>query len=175
MYFHLALKTKIVADASKQGLGAVLLQKNPENSVSQPIAFASCSLTDRETRYSQTEREALAVVFLCEQFQNYVYGLRLTVVTDHKLLLNLYSPSCSEPPTHIHRWSLRLQEFDFKLEYEPGMNNIADILLRKPFFDTPKVNEAEHFVNYVVLNSIPFMKFERQPKTIRFSLRFVMQ
>ena len=35
------------------------------------------------------------------------------------------------------------------------MNNIADILSRKPIFDTPKVSEAEHFVNYVVPNSIP--------------------
>ena len=35
------------------------------------------------------------------------------------------------------------------------MNNIADILLRKSSFGTPKVNEAEHFINYVVLNSIP--------------------
>ena len=95
------------------------------------------------------------MVFSCEQFKNYVYGLRFTVVTDHKPLLKLYSPSCSEPATGIHRWSLRLQEFHFKLEYEPGLNNIADILSRKPFFDTPKVNEAEHFVNYVVSNSIP--------------------
>ena len=99
----MALKTRIVADASKQGLGAVLLQKNLENSVFQPVTFVSCSLTDGETRYSQTEREALAVVFSCERFKNYVYGLRLTVVTDHKPLLKLYSPSCSEPPTHIHR------------------------------------------------------------------------
>ena len=35
------------------------------------------------------------------------------------------------------------------------MNNIADILLRKSSFDTPKVNEAGHFINYIVLNSIP--------------------
>ena len=35
------------------------------------------------------------------------------------------------------------------------MKNIADILSRKPSFDTPKVNEAEHFVNYVVSNSLP--------------------
>ena len=47
-----------------------------------------------------------------------------------------------------HQWSLRLQEYDFKLEYELGMNNIADILLRKSFSDAHKVNEAEHFVNY---------------------------
>ena len=132
-YFHLGFETKIVAGARKQGLGAVLLQKTPKNSVFQPVAFASRSLSDAETRYSQTEREALAVVFSCERFKNYVYELRFTVVTDHKPLLKLYSPSCSEPPTRIHRWSLRLQEFDFKLEYEPGMNNIADILSRKPF------------------------------------------
>ena len=39
--------------------------------------------------------------------------------------------------------------------------NIADILSRKPFFDTSKVNEAEHLLNYVVSNSISktFMKF----------------
>ena len=35
------------------------------------------------------------------------------------------------------------------------MNNIADILSRMPFFGTPKVNEAEDFVNNVVSNSIP--------------------
>ena len=35
------------------------------------------------------------------------------------------------------------------------MNNIAYISLRKPFFDTPKVNGAEHFVNYVVSIFVP--------------------
>ena len=57
-----------------------------------------------------------------------MYGLQFTVMTDHKPLLNLYSPSCSELPTCIHRWSLRLRGFDFKLDYELGMNNIDDIL-----------------------------------------------
>ena len=108
-YFHLAFETKIVADASKQGLGAVLLQNNPANSVFQPLAFASCSLLDAETRNSQIEREALAVVFSSERFKNYVYGLRFTIVTDHKPLLKLYSPSCSEPTTRIHCWSLTLK------------------------------------------------------------------
>ena len=95
------------------------------------------------------------MVFSCERFKNYTYRLRFTVVNYHQPLLKLYSPSCSEPPTRIHRWSLWLQEFDFKLECEPGLNNAADILSRKPFFDTPKVNEAEYFVNYVVSNLIP--------------------
>ena len=65
-YFHSTFETKTVADTSKQGLGAVLLQKNPENSVFQPVAFATRSLSHGETIYFQTETEALAVVFPCE-------------------------------------------------------------------------------------------------------------
>ena len=46
------------------------------------------------------------------------------------------------------------------------MNNIADILSRKPLFDTPKVNEGVHFVNYVVSNSIPkTLKFHEVRET----------
>ena len=103
-YFYPAFETKIVADSSKQGLGAVFLQKNLENSVFQPVAFTSLSLSDAETRHSQTKRETLAVVFSCERFKNSEYELQFAVVTNHKPLLKLYSPSCSEPPTRIHRW-----------------------------------------------------------------------
>ena len=96
-YFHTAFENKIVADARKHGLGAVLLQKDAKNSVFQPVGFASRSLSDAETTYSQTEREALTTVFSCERFKNYEYRLRFTVVTHHKSLPKLYSPSCLEP------------------------------------------------------------------------------
>ena len=66
------------------------------------------------------------------------------------------SPTCSEPPIiRIHPSSLRLQRFDFKLECEQGINNAADILTKIPLFKAPGVTEAEHFVNYVLSNSIP--------------------
>ena len=66
------------------------------------------------------------------------------------------SPTCSEPPIiRIHPGSLRLQRFDFKLECEQGINNAADILTKIPLFKAPGVTEAEHFVNYVLSNSIP--------------------
>ena len=58
------------------------LKKPPENGVFQPVVFASRSLSDAQTRYSQTEREALevlAAVFSREQFKNYVRGLRFMV------------------------------------------------------------------------------------------------
>ena len=70
------------------------------------VAYASRSLTSVEQRYSQTEREALAVVWSREHFNIYVSGAPFTVVTDHRPLLTIWDkPS---PPTRITRWALRL-------------------------------------------------------------------
>ena len=60
-YFSQTAETQLVVDASPVGLGAVLLQRQPTG-VLQPVEYASRSLSDVERRYSQTEREALAVV-----------------------------------------------------------------------------------------------------------------
>ena len=65
-YFDPTKDTVIQVDASSYGLGAVLLQDN------KPVAFASKSLTDAETRYANIERELLAVVFGAERFHTYV-------------------------------------------------------------------------------------------------------
>ena len=62
-YFDVTKPTTIQVDASKIGIGAALLQDG------RPIAFASKALTETEQRYANIERELLAVVFSCFQFQ----------------------------------------------------------------------------------------------------------
>ena len=52
--------TRVVTDASKVGLGAVLEQRHAEGW--RPIAFWSRKLRDPETRYSATDLEWMAVV-----------------------------------------------------------------------------------------------------------------
>ena len=87
-HYDLNAETKISADASAHGLGAVLLQ-HQENCGWKPVAFASRSLSDTESRYAQIEKEALALVWSAEKFSDYVLGKPFLFDTDHKPLVPL--------------------------------------------------------------------------------------
>lgn len=116
-------KTRVIADASPVGLGAVLVQFKGD--VPRIIYFASKSLTATERRYCQTEREALALVWAVERFRVFLYGKQFQLVTDHKALLSIFRPQ-SRPCPRIERWVLRLQTFTFEIVYCEGKKNIAD-------------------------------------------------
>ena len=64
-FFDVRKPITVSFDASKNGLAAVLLQDE------QPIAYASRSMTEAETRYAQIEKELLAVLFALERFNQY--------------------------------------------------------------------------------------------------------
>ena len=67
-FYNRNLPIVVQADASKMGLGAALLQEG------QPIAYASKSLSDAETRYGNMECEMLSIVYACESFRTYLLG-----------------------------------------------------------------------------------------------------
>jgi len=93
------------------------------------VSYASRNLTDVERRYSQTEKEALALVWSCERFNLYIFGREFELETDHKPLECIFSnPSKSSP--RIERWVLRMQGYQYRVVYLPGKTNIADSLSR---------------------------------------------
>ena len=158
-YFYPSRETELIVDASPVGLGAILCQKD-ENGVKYIIAYASRSLSDVERRYSQTEKEALAIVWSCEHFHLYIYGHPFTLVTDHKALEIIWNNPRSKPPARIERWGLRLQPYNFRVEYRKGADNPADYMSRHPI---PSVKEestraakvAEEYVNFIVSHATP--------------------
>lgn len=114
--------------------------------------YASRSLSDVDRRYSQTEKETLAVVWASEGFRLYLYGMEFELLTDHKPLECIYSPT-SKPPLRIERWTLRLQPYKFKVRYQPGKYYAADALSRLPLKDVPKSNVTENYV-YAITKAV---------------------
>ena len=134
-------ETKISADSSSYGLGAVLLQKNKD--AWRPVAYASRSLSETETRYAQIEKEALAGTWACEKFSDYILGKRICLETDHKPLVSLLgSKHLDSIPPRILRFRLRLSRFLYDIQHIPvKLLYTADTLSRDP--DTSESSEAD--------------------------------
>lgn len=146
--------TQVTVDASPVGLGAMLSQAQPDGTF-RNVAYASRSLSAVECRYSQTEKEALAVVWACERFHLYLIGTEFDLITDHKALEVIYSPR-SKPPLRIKRWSLRLQQYKFNIKYRSGSSNAADILSRQPLATSSHPTSiADEYVNFIQNHSVP--------------------
>ena len=127
--------TAVSVDASPVGLGAVLWQRG-DSSEWKPISCASRLLTSTETRYSQLEREMLAIVFGLVKFRQFVLGRHVTVFTDHKPLVSIIKKTFDEVPARVQRWLLALLPYDFVLEHRPGTAMVcADALSRSPVSD----------------------------------------
>ncbi|GJW95737.1 putative reverse transcriptase domain-containing protein [Tanacetum coccineum] len=73
----------VYCDASHQGLGAVLMQRE------KVIAYASRQLKPNEENYTTHDLELGAVVFALKIWRHYLYGTKCTVFTDHKSLQHI--------------------------------------------------------------------------------------
>ncbi len=131
-----AAQTKVSADASSYGLGAVLLQR--VDATWKPVAYASRSLSETEQRYAQIEKEALAITWACEKFAVYLIGKSFSVETDHKPLVPLLGTKhLHSLPPRILRFRLRLDRFDYTIQHVPGKDlHTADALSRAPSAST---------------------------------------
>ncbi|MCG8113721.1 MAG: RNase H-like domain-containing protein, partial [Candidatus Thiodiazotropha taylori] len=155
-YYNPSAETHLIVDASPCGVAAILNQKQSNGDV-RPVAYASRTLTPTERRYSQTEREALAVLFGIQRFHIYLYGMQnFTVYSDHKALERIFT-SAHQAPTRIQNFVLKLQPYSFTVKFLKGSENISDILSRTPIHETNNetCDLTEKYVNYVMESSLP--------------------
>lgn len=139
----------INCDASNQGIGAVLYQKNNDG-FEQPIAFMSQKLSGAQKNYSTTELECLAAILAIKKFRAYIEGHKFTVITDHVSLKWLMSQK--DLSGRLARWSLKLQSFDFAIEHKKGKDNAVPDALSRVYCES--LQEFE--LSIIKLDSIDF-------------------
>ncbi|GJW50727.1 hypothetical protein Tco_0092078 [Tanacetum coccineum] len=114
----------VYCDASHQGLGAVLMQRE------KVIAYASRQLKPHEENYTTHDLKLGAVVFALKIWRHYLYGTKCTVFTDHKSLQHILDQK--ELNMRQRRWLELLADYDCEIRYHPGKANVvADALSRK--------------------------------------------
>ncbi|KAI3744341.1 hypothetical protein L1987_57420 [Smallanthus sonchifolius] len=114
----------VYSDASKLGLGCVLMQRG------KVIAYASRQLKTHEANYPTHDLELAAVVFALKIWRHYLYGTKCTIYTDHKSLK--YFLDEKDLNMRQRRWLELVKDYDCEILYHPGKANVvANALSRK--------------------------------------------
>nr|GEV89894.1 putative reverse transcriptase domain-containing protein [Tanacetum cinerariifolium] len=122
----------IYYDASVQGLGAVLIQRE------KFITYASRQLKPHEENYTTHDLELGAVLFALKIWRHYLYGTKCIMFTDHKILQHVLNKK--ELNMRQHHWLELLADYDCEIRYHPGKANVvADSLSRKRIIKSRRV------------------------------------
>ncbi|KAL0539868.1 hypothetical protein IC582_024089 [Cucumis melo] len=114
----------IYSDASKKGLGCVLMQQG------KVVAYASRQLKSHEQNYPTHDLELAAVVFALKIWRHYLYGEKIQIFTDHKSFKYFFTQK--ELNMRQRRWLELVKDYDCEILYHPGKANVvADALSRK--------------------------------------------
>jgi hypothetical protein len=129
-----AAETELHTDASRLGVGGILLQRSSGSEPFHPVAYFSRQTSPEEKNFHSYELETLAVVCALRKFRVYLLGREFKIVTDCSALRSTFSKRDLIP--RIARWWLTLQEFDCCIEYRAGAKmSHVDALSRNPIVE----------------------------------------
>ena len=169
-HYNPRLPLSVACDASSVGIGAVIFHTF-ENGVERPIAYASRTLNPAGKKYSQMEREALGIIYGLKKFRQYLYGLKFTLITDHKPVVSIFGPYTSlssMAASCMQRWALVLSGYYYTIQYKPtAQHRNADTLSRLPQIPDTDALVLDQEVNAVqrVVEKLPIRAADIQQAT----------
>lgn len=146
----------LFTDASEPHWSGVLTQvtlhefksgKPPQDWEHHPIGFVLGTFRNSSVRCTMPDKESYAIISSVIRLSRILVACgEFPLFTDHKNILYMLSPTrfnanLAWHVVHkVHRWALRLSEFNFTIEHIPGESNVwADIFTRwaAPGYDKP--------------------------------------
>ena len=159
-YYDVNKEVTIQCDASKEAVGAVLLQEG------RPVAYASRKLRESEINWAPIEKEMLAIVFSTQKFREYILGKMTVDQTDHKPLETILHKPIVTAPLRLQAMMLKVSDYDLKVGYLPGKKQVLADTLSRASLNKLQVDEDEIQVNVLERISISEPKYtELQQKT----------
>jgi hypothetical protein len=128
----LSEKFDIYCDASRQGLGCVLMQDG------QVVLYASHQLRRNEENYPTHDLELAAVVHALKLWRHYLIGHQCKIYSDHKSLKYIFTQT--DLNLRQHKWLELIKDYDVGINYHPGKANVvADTLSGKKYCNATTV------------------------------------
>jgi ribonuclease HI len=119
-------KFDIYCDASRQGLGYVLMQDG------KVVSYASRQWRKHEENYITHDLELAAVVHALKIWRHYLIGHRCEIYSDHKSLKYIFTQD--DLNLRQHQWLELIKDYDLGINYHLGKTNVvANALSRKRY------------------------------------------
>jgi hypothetical protein len=137
--FNPKLPIKLYTDASRLGIGGILIQS--ENGKEKVVAYYSRQTSIAEQKYHSFELETLAIVASIQRFRRFLLGRPFTVITDCNSVKNTFSKK--EVNARIASWVLQLGEYDLTIVHKSSQQmQHVDALSRNPQVSEQSVRVA---------------------------------
>jgi hypothetical protein len=121
-------KFDICCDASRQGLGCVMMQDG------QVVSYASRQLRKHEENYPTHDFELAVVVHALKIWRHYLISHRCEIYNDHKSLKYIFTQTALN--LRQHRWLKLIKDYDIGINYHPEKANvIGDALSHEKYYN----------------------------------------
>ena len=122
-----------------------MLQPNDDGNL-QPVAFTSCSLNPTERRYSQIEKEWLAICDCFNKCYHWLYGKTYVHMhTYHQPLETILRKALNKAPARLQKMMMKLQRYILDVNYKRGSSICVADTLSRAALSTPKEAKVTRF------------------------------
>jgi hypothetical protein len=148
----LTKKFDIYCDASRRGLGCVLMQEG------QVVCYASRQLRKHEENYPTHDLELAVVVHALKIWRHYLIGHRCEIYSDDKSLKYIFTQN--DLNLQQRQWLELIKDYDLEINYHPGKANVvADALSRTKYCNAtfakrmqPELRREIKYLNMEMVN-----------------------